>query len=174
MENQKYAAPYGYPPVKVCRQNPAYAKMMLDNVGGLNSEMTAVSLYFYNHLVLDEYKDAAEAFKRISVVEMHHLAIFGHLSMQLGEDPRLWTQCGCRKKYWSPSYNNYPVCICPLLKNALSGELAAIRKYEAQCRCIEDKGITDCIRRIIEDEKIHVEIFEKLAQKYGCDLCMHH
>lgn len=168
MENQIYAAAAPYPFIKVCGPHPVYGRMMLDNVGGLNSEMTAVSLYIYNHLILENYKDAAEAFMKISIVEMHHLDIFGRLSMELGEEPRLWTQCGCRKRYWSPSYNNYPSCICPLLKNALDGELAAIRKYEAQCSCIEDKNITDCLKRIIEDEKIHVEIFRELCEKYRC------
>ena len=45
-----------YPPVAVDGKNPAYAKAMLDNVGGANSEMSAISLYVYTvsytHLTL--------------------------------------------------------------------------------------------------------------------------
>ena len=39
-----------YPPVKVDGKNPQYAAAILSNIGSCNSEMTAVSLYFYNSL----------------------------------------------------------------------------------------------------------------------------
>ena len=40
-----------YPPVKVDGKNPQYAAAILSNIGSCNSEMTAVSLYFYNSLI---------------------------------------------------------------------------------------------------------------------------
>ena len=81
-----------YPPVKVDGKNPQYAAAILSNIGSCNSEMTAVSLYFYNSLITREhYQEIAECFNRISVVEMHHLDIFGELALKLGTDPRLWS-----------------------------------------------------------------------------------
>ena len=81
-----------YPPVKVDGKNPQYAAAILSNIGSCNSEMTAVSLYFYNSLVTREYyHDVAECFHRISIVEMRHLDIFGELALKLGTDPRLWS-----------------------------------------------------------------------------------
>ena len=98
-----------YPPVAVDGKNPAYAKAMLDNVGGANSEMSAISLYVYNNLRSGHTPDIAQTFHKVSIVEMHHLEIFGKLACMLGEDPRMWTQHGCKKAYWTPGYNQYPV-----------------------------------------------------------------
>ena len=91
MDDLRYTADLPYPPIKVEMKNPAYAKAMLDNIGGLNSEMSAISLYVYNNLILEEKKEIAAIFHKVSIVEMHHLEIFGKLALQLGEDPRMWT-----------------------------------------------------------------------------------
>ena len=43
-----FSDPAPYPSIEVCEKNRMYAKAMLANVGSCNSEMSAVSLYFYN------------------------------------------------------------------------------------------------------------------------------
>ena len=51
-----------YPPVKVCEKNPRYAMAMLSNIGACNSEMSAVSLYFYNSLIANgKYEEIGNA-----------------------------------------------------------------------------------------------------------------
>lgn len=169
MDKEKIAFTHDgpYPPIEVHCRNSLYAREMLDNIGGSNSEMSAVCLYFYNNLVTDTmYQDISYIFHRISIVEMHHLEIFGKLAQCLGEDPRLWTwNRGCRT-YWSPSYDNYPKDLCRLMHNALSGELAAIEKYRCQAQCIEDGCIVANLKRIIEDEEVHVQIFRKIIEEY--------
>lgn len=104
-----YQAAMPYPPVKVVAKNPRYAAAMLDNMGGPISEMSAVCLYFYNHLITSDYKDVADTFHRISLVEMRHLEIFGALAMQLGENPRLWSRrARGGYSFWSPGFLCYP------------------------------------------------------------------
>ena len=49
-----YADALPYPPVEACRPNPGYAMAILSNIGACNSEMSAVSLYFYNSIVAAE------------------------------------------------------------------------------------------------------------------------
>lgn len=172
-----YQAATPYPPVKISGQNSHYAAAMLDNMAGQNSEMSAVGLYFYAHLVTTGYKDVAEAFLRISMVEMYHLNLFGELAMQLGENPRLW----CRQPrsgrylYWNPACLKYPHiqppapgCRIPesnvrtILAQAIEGEQAAIHKYMQQTSWIQDVGICDILRRISADEQMHLEIFSRL------------
>lgn len=81
-----------YPPVKVCEKNPRYAMAMLSNIGACNSEMSAVSLYFYNSLIANgKYEEIGKTFHKISMVEMHHMNIYGQLAQKLGADPRLWS-----------------------------------------------------------------------------------
>lgn len=163
-----FTAEGGYPPINISERNPLYAQKMLDNMGGANSEMSAVSLYFYNNLMTDEgYEDVAYIFHKISIVEMHHLEIFGKIARAMGEDPRLWTWRYNRRVFWTPSYNNYPIEFSRLIHNSLNGELAAIEKYQCQVRTIENECIVANLQRIIRDEQVHVDIFNKIIEKYN-------
>lgn len=172
-----YQAATPYPPIKISGQNSHYAAAMLDNMAGQNSEMSAVGLCFYAHLVTAGYKDVAESFLRISMVEMHHLNLFGELAMQLGENPRLWSRQprSGRYLYWNPACLKYPHiqppapgCRIPetnvrtILAQAIESEQAAIRKYMQQTSWIQDVGICDILRRISADEQMHLEIFSRL------------
>ena len=49
---------------------------------------------------------------------------------------------------------------------ALNGEKQAVRKYREQCQRIQDEDIQKCLKRIILDEELHVEILESLCKKY--------
>ena len=161
---QEYEVKEPYPEIRIGQRNPMYARAMLDNMGGINSEMSAVSLYFYNQLVVHDQEEVALAFHKISIVEMHHLEIFGALALQLGEDPRLWTDRGQQKVYWSPGYNRYPRCLKCLLNNAIEGEKRAIAKYRQQCGWIRDANIVANLERILLDEESHVRILEHLKE----------
>lgn len=166
IDDFRYFSDLPYPEVKAEAKNPVYAKVMLDNVGGTNSEMSAISLYIYNNLITEDRKDIAAVFRKVSIVEMHHLEIFGKLACQLGEDPRMWTHYGCKKAYWSPSYNQYPADLPSLLRNVINSEKAAISKYQHQISYIRDENLTENLRRIILDERLHVDIFERLYGTY--------
>lgn len=153
-----------YPPVQVQQKNRAYANAMLSNIGGENSEMTAVSLYFYDQLVTREDVTVSHIFHRISIVEMHHLEIFGTLSLLLGEDPRLWSTAGQQKRYWTPAYNTYTWRKKQLLQIALKSEQMAIAKYRSQLKWIKDPNILENLQRILLDEESHVRIFQWLLE----------
>ncbi|RZS93007.1 ferritin-like domain-containing protein [Cuneatibacter caecimuris] len=161
-QNHEYqvSADLPYPPIQTQSRNKDYAYAMLSNIGSSNSEMSAVSLYFYNSTVLDPaYSEFSQCFHKISIVEMHHLQIFAALACQMGLDPRLWSLDRGRRSYWSPGYNQYPRMLRPLLENSIKGEQAAIRKYSRQAELICDPDIQAILRRIILDEQLHIEIF---------------
>lgn len=159
--NVSVAAPY--PPVQPQNRNREYALEMLSNVGGSNSEMSAVSLYFYNSVILDpNYPAFAKCFQEINIVEMHHLDMFAELAYKLGEDPRLWSNPDDRKTYWTPAYNNYPREIHNVIINSIEAEEAAIQKYSNQLENIPDPNIKNILNRIILDEKRHLEIFRNM------------
>ena len=155
-----------YPSTEVEKPNFSYAKQMVDNIGGRNSEMTAISSYFFNSLC-GGADDIKNVFNQVGKVEMHHLHIFGELARNLGEKPLLWSNCGHRRVWWSPSYTDYPMGICDLLEAAIQGETAAIEKYQSQTRCIGDHVVKENLRRIIADEELHVKIFTELYRKYA-------
>jgi len=149
-----------YPPVKVQEKNPVYAEMMLGNIGGSNSEMSAVAHYRYAHVCVENER-LAELVHQISIVEMQHLDDFAHLAKLLGADPRMWQSCGCKKVYWSPAYVDYEFCsACELVQKFIDEEKSAIRKYTAQVNCISDLHVVAVLQRIIEDEEEHVKTWE--------------
>lgn len=162
-----YASELPYPEGKVARPNAAYGRMMLENIGGTDSEMSTVSLYFYNNLITGGKDGIPTIFHNISIVEMHHLAIFGKLARQLGQNPRLWA-CGSDQNmvYWSPGYNSYSFDLQSILINALHSEEDTIIRYRKQAEQIYDPYIVENLKRIILDEEIHVDIFKQLYQKY--------
>lgn len=156
-----------YPEMTDIKENPQYASLMLSNLAGLYSEMNAVSLYFYNHVILkDVWSELSVAMEKISIVEMHHLDIFAHLAYHLGADPRLWDcQQGCLE-YWSPGYNVYPSHLKSLLENAIIQEQNTIAIYQQQITCIKERTIQKILHRIIEDEDLHIQIFEYFLNEY--------
>lgn len=155
-----------YPPIDCSIKNSMYARIMLDNMAGNRSEMSAISLYTYNQLITDEHKEIAEMFHKISIVEMHHLYIFGTLAKQLGADPRLWTSRHNRAVYWSPGFNQYPKALPQLIEHSLQEERFAVEKYTKQLNVIKDEVIIRNLKRIILDEELHVNILENYLNTY--------
>lgn len=154
-----------YPEIHTIEPNEEYAKMMLENMGGRDSEMSAVSLYFYNHLITRENPAASEAFHRICMDEMRHLGLFAKLALQLGADPRLWARGGKKHVYWSPGNNKYPKKMSGMISNALFTEYMAIDKYTKQAKLIRDRVIADILGRVIRDEQEHVALIKGLLRK---------
>ena len=154
-----------YPAVEAGVQCKDYAYAMLSNVGSSSSEMSTISRYFYNSVILSsEYGAFAECFHRISIVEMHHLNIFATLAYQMGADPRLWSLQKRRPYYWTPAYNNYPREIRELIENSIRGEEGAVQKYTRQSQIINDANIIENLKRIILDEQRHIEILHEMLK----------
>lgn len=153
-----------YPAVRAENQRTDYAKAMLSNIGSSNSEMSAVTLYFYNSVILEaEYADFAGCFHKIAIVEMHHMNIFATLAFQMGLDPRLWCFDSQKPVYWTPAYNYYPrQRLTEVIENAIQDEEAAIRKYSWQLEKISDENIRENLERILLDERHHIEIFHQM------------
>ena len=162
-----YHAPDPYPPVQAEGRNQRYGAVMLDNMAGISSEMSTVSRYLHAQIVTMGLPEVAEAFQSLSITEMHHLKIFGTLSFQLGMDPRLWSMRQGRRFWWSPAYNRYPRDLEAILQNALREEQRAIRTYESQLQWIRDGNVLENLRRIIQDERLHVELLQTLLSSYA-------
>ena len=66
-----------YPEIKVTVPNETYGLMILDNVGGMNSETSAICQYIYNHSIAGE--DFLELKKNIFKYFYGRDASFRHL-----------------------------------------------------------------------------------------------
>ena len=156
-----------YPTPRAQGRNPACAEMMLSNTAAANSEMSAVAQYRYARLMsMQADPEVSLLFHKVSMVEMHHLDLFSQLALELGAEPRLWHCRNCRKEYWSPCHVNYAHCPAKeLVKAALDAEREAIRKYGCQLERIADPHIAALLRRVIEDEREHVKLWEEVLGK---------
>lgn len=156
-----------YPQLQVNEKNMKYARVMLDNCAGRNSEMTAIATYLYNNInLMHEHSKIAKVFMDVDKVEMHHLHIFSELAKMLGADPRLWTREMNTVKYWSPTYCIYAQGLGSVLSAAINSEKEAIEKYTRQTKIISDIFIVEALERIIKDEEHHMKIFKELKYKY--------
>lgn len=160
-----------YPPVRVEGKNRRYGYAMLQNMSGRESEFSTITQYIYDGFVARDMlnkEDAAKIFHQISIVEMHHLSIFGQLACLLGVEPRFWSLKQGRKncmQYWNAGYNTYETNYLRLLREAIRGEQQAIYQYQNQYKWIRDKYIQENLKRIIKDEELHVKILQNM---YKC------
>jgi len=160
-------AGFPYPAVRVEAKNPAYARIMLGNIGDQNSETTSFALYLYNQVITSTSADQGLtiAFQAVAEAERKHLELLSQAAFQLGADPRMWAVTGNvaqPMRYWSPGLLTYTANTRAMLQNALALERATIAKYERQTQEIRDDGILLLLRRILLDESMHVEIFRVL------------
>lgn len=157
-----------YPPIRVEEANCTYGSEMLSNMADVISEISDVTRYFYNSVVMKQnFPSFSTCYHHISIVEMHHLNMFAELALLLGEDPRLW--CGRNQKtWWSPSYLTYPNEAGRLIMDSIEAERAAINKYSCQANTIKDENIVAVLNRIILDEERHIEIFSEMYYQLFC------
>ena len=156
---------FPYPAVRVEAKNPAYARVMLGNIGDQSSEMSSYALYLYNQTITAADPTLTNAFRAVTEAERKHLELFCDAAFQLGADPRLWSVTGSAAqpmRYWSPGLLTYTANPRAMVQNALALERATIAKYERQTQEIRDDGILLLLRRILLDESMHVEIFRTL------------
>lgn len=158
-----------WPPVQAAGKDPCWAAAMLDNAGGQISEMSAVSLSFFNSLAASAWQEIADTFRQISQSDMCHLEIFSSLALQLGAEPRLWSRCspaGGRCRYWTPAYLPYHTDLPRMLAAAIDFKERSRQKYLVQASWIRDENVCGSLQRIAEDEFLHLQALKGLYRKY--------
>ena len=156
-----------YPIPKVERPNLQYAKILLDDFAGVVSEDTAINLYLYQTFSTNNTNPSfAEIMKKISEVEMHHLYLLGETIVLLGGNP-IYGSFGNDNvlRLWNSATVNYTTNFKEMLETNIIAEQTAINHYQEQLKIIKDRYIQTLIKRIIEDELIHLSIFKELYKK---------
>lgn len=163
----KYASELPYPCINDLDINIQYGQIILSNLGGLHSKMNTITLFLYNHIIIeDSWKELSDAFQKIAMIEMKHLQIFSKMCYLLGVDPRLWECHNDFLEYWSPGYNVYPKHIKSMLENAIIQKQNTISSYQYQIDSIDDSIIQEMLKRILLDEEIHVQILCSYLKQY--------
>lgn len=163
----KYESEIKCPCIKVQEKNINYAKLLLEDYAGSTSEETAIHLYIYEHIVTeDRLKEYSEALASIARVEMHHLKILGKLIKLLGLKPVYGSFSNNNNfKPWSGLFVDYSIDLKSMLESDIKRETKAIQKYKLHRSLINDKYIKEILTKIIQDEEIHLSIFNKFYQE---------
>lgn len=157
-----------YPQPMVTSQNEYYAKLLLEDYAGAISETSAVMLYSHQHFTTDKiYPEYADLIHHISIVEMHHLELLGETILLLGNPARFesYQKETNSNIPWTSSNLNYANDMKTMLEADISGETQAITQYRQHIEKINDPYIQQLLFRIIEDEIIHLNLFQNLYQK---------
>lgn len=162
-----FRAPAPYPKVNVAEPNPYYCRLIMDDYCGAVSEMTAINQYNYHAFVTQEDREFFEVFfEKISEVEMRHLEILSQIIVQLGGMPIYRGGASTQGSWWTGRLVYYGRDLCDRLRADLESEYQAIRGYQENIRVIDDGNIQEVLARIIEDERVHVKLFEAAIAKY--------
>lgn len=152
-----------YPKIRVEKKSLETAKILSHLYASNESEMTAINQYIYETLVL-ENKEIASIIRDIAIVEMHHLEILGKLINCLGCMPIYADSNYNETNYWNSDYVYYDTDLKTILDINIEAETKAIYNYQMVLNVIDDIYVKENIKRILEDEYLHLEIFEKLKE----------
>jgi len=162
----KYSFDASYPEIKVAGKNPFYASLLQDDYAGRVSEFGAIAQYLYHHFWFEQnYPKLADLLSHISLVEMHHMELLGETIILLGGDPKIGGTCSTAYQYWNGSMVNYGYNVIDRLQGDLQSELDAIKQYTFHASVINDKYIKGLLERIILDEEVHVNLFQKALKE---------
>lgn len=149
---------------KVERQKPdrALVRELRRSYAGGRGEMTAITGYFYNSLVLggEGQTELSELFACVSHAEMVHLKKLGELIIAFGGDPRLLSEWNGRMAWWSSGAVAYDRDAQRMLCRAIDSERQACAEY----RRLEARmggAPRALIARIRQDEEHHLELFQR-------------
>lgn len=159
----EYKANLPYPKIEVTNKNVFLARELFSNYAGDISEDTAIHNYIYQSLIIKN-DNIKNILKQIAIVEMHHLEILGKLIIKLGLTPMFLSISNNQTKWFSGEYITYEKDIQKILLNNIKNEELAIQNYEKIIMKTDDNKVKIILKRIILDEKLHIEIFKHLYQ----------
>lgn len=156
-----------YPVVRVEKENIEYAKILSLDYASDISEDSAIHLYTYQALILEKtHPEISKTLKHIAITEMKHLELLGKAIHLLGLPPKYVSYTSDNiKRYWTSSFINYTTFLKNMLKQDIKSESMAIENYRKHKETINDAYIKQLLTRIIEDEQVHLSIFQRLLDQ---------
>lgn len=162
-----YASREPYPEIKPAKKNRAAAELLMEDMSGNVSELTATLQYMHHNFVIKSFnEELANLLEKTAIVEMIHLEALAEAIVALGGKPIYKTGDYFKPKYWCADLVHYGVNLEDRLRSDLDAEYAAIRKYREHISRIEDTSIQALLKRIILDEEVHVLVFRDAIKKY--------
>jgi len=158
-----YSKPY--PLIRVQKRNSDIAKLLLHSYAGDISEDTAIHQYLFQSVLLeDKNEEVAQILKEISQVEMHHLHILATLIKKLGVYPIYFDPIVSTTDFWTSRNVSYETNLYEMICSDIEAEKMAITQYQGIISTIDDDYVKEILKRIMAEERLHLEIFEKILE----------
>ncbi len=153
-----------YPPLKVEREDPKQAKILLDLYAGAISEFTAVNSFRYQFLVSE---DESPVFSRllecVTLNEEFHVRTLARLIDKLGGNPKYFDS---HKTFWDGSLAIYGTNIKDRLQGDIDAEIAIIQLYEDTVDRLTDPFVIDLVERLGLDDVFHLQLFQEALRRF--------
>ena len=149
--------------------NFTYAMWLYEAYAGTDSELTAITTYLYQAVILDRPEFDA-LLRPIAYEEMQHLEKLALALRHLGADPRYGSlQCGHWVE-WRSRFINYTSELCELLDLNIEDEAKAHRDYLELAHKIPIPEIQCILTEIAADEERHYHLFCQAKQQFCSEL----
>ena len=159
-----------YPEAAAEKEDAALAERLSALYAGRYSELSALTGYTYQHLILkDKYSYIADTLECLSVTEMKHFELLGKLIVSLGGDPLIGETDRRRLYYWNGSYAESATRLDKIISDDIKGEKRAVADYTAFMNYCEDASVNAVIERIIKDEEHHIRILSDIYSEIKGD-----
>lgn len=150
--------PNPYPQIVDAKQNKEVVKLLYDLYASNESELGAILMYSYQHIVLENRDDeTAKLLEEIGVVEMHHLELLGDAIVKFGGLPYYVNSAG---EQFSTKSIFYCTNVLHILKNDILQERLAIQAYTKTAQIVENASLKALLMRIAQDEELHAIALE--------------
>ena len=167
MDEFKYNSEESYPQIRVCRgcNNSKDLRLLQRVYAGANGEITAIMQYIHNSLTFnDSHKEISEILEKIAIVEMKHLYMLGEAIIALGGKAKYINIEN--NTYWNTGIINYGNNLCKQLMKNLRSETDAYKTYLKYSDLATNTSLRMLFARIALDERLHIDIFKSLIEKY--------
>lgn len=161
-QNSIFESNEPYPEITAGLRNQKDIRTLKVLAFGRDGELTAILTYIFQHTVLpNDLGTLKEILRQIAIVEMKHYEALSEAVVKLGGTPTLTDGKG---NVWTGRNVSSITNPKRILETNAKGEREAIAAYNRAARETENESLSLLYKRIVEDEKLHLEIFEKLLE----------
>jgi len=145
--------------------NFTYAMWLYEAYAGKDSELTAITTYLYQAVILDRPEFDA-LLRPIAYEEMQHLEKLALALRHLGVDPKYGSLRSGHWVDWRSKFVNYTSDLCEILDFNIEDEAKAHREYLELAQKIHIPEIQCILTEIAADEERHYLLFCQAKQQY--------
>lgn len=142
-----------------------YATLLYEAYAGKNSELTAITTYLYQAVLLDN-PEFDGLFRPIAYEKMQHLEKLALSLRYLGVDPKYGELNNGNWIEWRANFVNYTSDLCSLLEGNIADEAGRHQKYLELAQIIPIPQIQCFLTEIAASAECHYNLFCQAKEQY--------